>query len=236
MGQQPEAKKFFVHKGILQDMSTTPEIFDKDYNLPKPGSDNELARDEKSNLYLEDDHPKAFAFLVHFIYRKVVTVNEGTLYLIPSVYFICEKLGLEDLMNQIMDGIQEYDFHHPDHAFSLQEIRYIYAFCRIDSKLWTYCLASIACRTIWGSLDQRWSAKFVKFCSGSPEVARDLFVMNVKHANKIHEHKADYRQQDNENGFAICEFHNHQSGQLCEKPNPKLSRHRPAQQQVVEGV
>jgi hypothetical protein len=215
-------------------LSTTPEIFDKEFDLPQPGSNAELARDEKGNLYLEDDLPKAFAFLVHIIYRGIITITEGTLELIPSVYFICEKLGLEELMNQIMDRIQEFDFNNPTHAFSVSELRHIYAFCRIDSKLWRYCLASIACRTIWGSLDERWTAKFVRFCRGSPEVAQDLFLMNFEYANKIHKHKADYRQQDNENGFAICEFHNHSSGQLCEKPNPKLSQQRAAQQEVVE--
>lgn len=183
-----------------------------------------LTRDDRGNLSLEDDDPKAFAMLIHVLYKSLLMFDGNTIQHIPSLYLMCERLGFESTMNMIMDGLQEYDRGDRDHYFSVPDIRYIHDNAKPRSKLRKYVLCSIACRTSWGRLSNDWALAFMKFLEDCPGMGAQLFVTNAGYGKRIGKFKADYRKPAAQNGFGRCEFHIHPPGVSCHTQSGSLSR------------
>jgi hypothetical protein len=62
-GREPDSKKFFVHRGLLQARSSIPEFFNKNASLLVDILvEKHITRDNKGNMCLEHDNRKLFRY------------------------------------------------------------------------------------------------------------------------------------------------------------------------------
>ncbi|KAH7363923.1 hypothetical protein BKA65DRAFT_472291 [Rhexocercosporidium sp. MPI-PUGE-AT-0058] len=214
----PKRKAFSIHKKPLCSRS---EDFDKAFNSGFKESD--------STMNLPEDDPNAFDFLVVWIYQDRlpkfpsgkfsddIKGCEKYTIVLEDLFFLSEKICLNELCNKIMDAKQDAD-NISSCIPSPMGIQYVYKNTSKGSKIRLYCAAA---SFYDGSLiaDRKEDIQDYKEAAiAVPEYGADCLEFHLKHRLEIvagGRWRLDFQSGTGKRGIGQCFFHIHGKGEIC---------------------
>jgi hypothetical protein len=201
-------KQFSVHKKLICDRS---RYFNGAFNrgFMEAGS---------GEIYLGDDYSaEGFEHLIDFIYRRALPDYELNNYTtVVTLYHLAHQLGMDDLMNALIDDIRERQWHY-NCCFGPQASQLIYSNSDYDRKLRALAAFDIVIDLYdasWNGLGgtKDFENKYLEFFNATPEAGADFFQAQCKYMHEVRSYannKLRHPVADN------CDFHVHIDGKLC---------------------
>jgi hypothetical protein len=209
----PKRKVFKIHKKLLCDQS---DYFSKAFN----------GRFQEANgeMYCPEDHPTAFSYFVNYVYWNVLPKSpqrsaadkkkEEYYDGLSNLFFLAEKLCMNELSNKVMDTIQD---HYRVHGLvaTCAGLESVYRHTHQNSKFRIYDLLSyMRCQ-----LNQRSTEEDITEVKDMllqvPEIAKDFVLFQVKHAVPWKANKLLDPKTRGATGYGKCFFHTHATGERC---------------------
>jgi hypothetical protein len=210
----PKRKAFKIHKKLLCDRS---DYFSKAFN----------SRFQEANgeMHCPEDDPTAFGHLVNYFYRNAVPQlpskdapdNEHSEFYegLSQLFFLAEKLCMNELSNKTMDTIQDYQRVHNKYV-TFEGLTIIYRNTHENSKFRMYGLLSSLRVVLGRKITENDLTKAEKIISQVPDIAKDYLLFQMKNAGSLKANKlVNPGIRGSSRGYEKCFFHTHAEGEIC---------------------
>jgi hypothetical protein len=209
----PKRKSFIVHKKLICDRS---DYFSKAFN------GNFWERE--GVIYFPEEDFATFESFITYLYQDRLpqffptqradkhSFEHKKLY---PLFFLAEKLCINELANRVMDAIQDFGFQlllTP----SRQNIIQVYNNTHQASKLRIYCVLTEAYYQNSAGDNEEDLANLTAISRSVPEFASDYMILQWKyHTCFRNQNATDPQLRDDQKGFGRCYFHTHAKGEVC---------------------
>jgi hypothetical protein len=174
-------------------------------------------------MHCPEDDPSTFNHLVNYFYRnalpqppsKDASDEFNTYYTsLEKLFFLAEKLCMNELSNKAMDAIQDAMRVHKK-AINLEGLERIYQNAHESSKFRIYGLLSWLRFELGQKITEDALNQVEKILSRVPEIARDYLLFQLKQAGSLKANKRLDPDTRSALGYGKCFFHTHAEGETC---------------------